>query len=206
MSEQGKDAERLAPESRDAVQDGAGLTHAALVERAARWLATTERCVFVMAEPVCYSTREIPDAIGWQSNGLCIVVECKVSVADFRADKAKAWRRNDGQGLGARRYYMTEPGLLASEIIPIGWGLLEAGPTVRRRHPSALFRHDHGSEAALLLNAVRRCHADPRISNHLAPFRHIEPEPEGPYPKSERPKSEASEPAPEAAHTDQGAH
>jgi hypothetical protein len=65
------------------------LDHDKLCQRAVRWLHGTMRC-----EPV-YSRNascwEIPDAIGWSGRG-SIVVECKTSVSDFRADLRKYWR------------------------------------------------------------------------------------------------------------------
>jgi hypothetical protein len=77
---------------------------------------------------VCASA--IPDAIGWTPWGVSIMVECKVSVGDFNADKRKPSHRA-GRIPGALRYYMTPPGLLKAENVKGNWGLLEAGAKVR---------------------------------------------------------------------------
>ena len=71
----------------------AGPSHEQLVERAGRWLRGTMRCNVVLLEPGYGSVGEIPDAIGWTSDGVSIVVECKASRSDFLADRNKPARR-----------------------------------------------------------------------------------------------------------------
>lgn len=153
------------------------MNHAALVERAARWLANTERCVFVVTELSIYA--ETPDAIGWSPNGRSILVECKANRSDFNADKAKPWRRHPEDGMGTMRYYMTPPDLVTPDQLPHGWGLLEVhGRSVRKVAEAATQVRStlgHRREIALLLNAVRRCHGDPRLQGTMRPVRHIEP-------------------------------
>lgn len=66
------------------------LTHKELCDRAAAWLRANRRCDPVLTKVA--SCAEIPDAIGWSSNYRyrgSIVVECKTSRSDFRADKQK---------------------------------------------------------------------------------------------------------------------
>jgi hypothetical protein len=66
------------------------MTHEELCERARRWLSGSRRCDPVFSNIA--SCREIPDAIGWSGSYQwqgSTVVECKTSVADFHADKAK---------------------------------------------------------------------------------------------------------------------
>lgn len=102
------------------------MTHSELCERAAKWLRNSVGCRIVLREVVSY-TGDIPDAIGWkQSTGWSTLVECKVSRSDFHRDKDKYRNRYPENSLGARRYYMTPPGLLRREEAPEGWGLLEA--------------------------------------------------------------------------------
>lgn len=153
------------------------MSHAELVERAARWLQGSQRCVFVVTE--IGRTGECPDAIGWTPNGHSILVECKASRGDFYADRSKPWRRHPDSGIGCTRYYMTAPGLVTVEQVPEGWGLLECEPRIVRRAKQAptLPRGDYGwrNELTLLLNAVRRCHGDPRITGSMNAIRHIEP-------------------------------
>jgi hypothetical protein len=104
--------------------------HAELVQRAARWLRGTRRCGLVLVECQAYCCQEIPDAIGWDGRGRSTLVECKVSVGDFYADRRKPGAK---ARVGHFRYYMTPPGLLDPKRLPPGWGLLEAGKRVRHR-------------------------------------------------------------------------
>jgi hypothetical protein len=102
------------------------MTHKELVEKAARWLKNGLHCRVVLTEYVCNNhCLETPDAIGWVG-GKSILVECKTSVADFRADGKKFSRGKYGNGFGDWRFYLTPPGLLHGEIIPHGWGVYEA--------------------------------------------------------------------------------
>ena len=140
------------------------MTHNQLVRRAGNWLRTTVGCAVVMLERVSYTdSRETPDAIGWH-NQRCIVVECKTSLADFRADQHKPARQPDMPALGHWRVYMAEPGVIPAELVPAGWSLYEVherqvrhvcGPrwTNACKSPCA---SDANSEIALLLSTIRR--------------------------------------------------
>jgi len=99
------------------------MTHAQLVERAVRWLRTY-RCGVVLSEQACVSG-EMPDAIGWKRACHSVLVECKVTRADFLADRAKPFRQEPEKGVGSERFYLTPPGLVKLEELPAGWGLLE---------------------------------------------------------------------------------
>lgn len=102
------------------------MTHADLVLRAIRWLKGTMRCGVVLSEVTSIS-REVPDAIGWQTTK-SYLVECKVSRADFLKDGGKIFRKHPEYGMGDYRYYMTIPGLLSLDELPEYWGLLEVRP------------------------------------------------------------------------------
>jgi hypothetical protein len=52
-------------------------------------------------------------------------VECKVTRADFLADRGKPFRLKPEQGVGSERFYLTPPALVKVEELPAGWGLLE---------------------------------------------------------------------------------
>jgi hypothetical protein len=67
----------------------------------------------------------MPDAIGWKRAHHSVLVECKVSRADFLADRAKPFRLKPQQGVGCERFYFTPPALVKVEELPPGWGLLE---------------------------------------------------------------------------------
>lgn len=99
------------------------MTHGQLVEKAVAWLRTY-RCGVVLSEQACVSG-EMPDAIGWKRRNHSVLVECKVSRADFLADREKPFRGNAALGLGCERFYLVPAGLICAEELPAGWGLLE---------------------------------------------------------------------------------
>jgi hypothetical protein len=99
------------------------MTHAQMVEKAVRWLRSY-RCGVVLSEQACASG-EMPDAIGWKQACHSVLVECKVSRADFLADRAKPFRQKPEKGVGSERYYFAPPTLVKLEELPVGWGLLE---------------------------------------------------------------------------------
>ena len=101
------------------------MTHAKLVEAAIAWLRRY-RCGIVLSEQGC-SSGEMPDAIGWKGKCHSVLAECKLSRADFLADREKQWRMDPEIALGCERYYVAPRGLLRPEEMPEGWGLLEFG-------------------------------------------------------------------------------
>jgi len=134
------------------------MTHPQLVERAVRWLRSY-RCGVVLSEQACASG-EMPDAIGWKRACHSVLVECKVTRADFLADRAKPFRLDPEQGVGCERFYLAPAGLVRREELPAGWGLLEyhpgkietTRPSARNLRSSAGFRY----EMNLLLVSLRR--------------------------------------------------
>ncbi len=134
------------------------MTHALLIRKAVEWLRGY-RCGVVLSEQACVSG-EMPDAIGWKRACHSVVVECKVSRADFLADGAKPWRQNPETAVGCERFYLAPRALIRSEELPGGWGLLELHN--RRIHvarPSRKnLRSDEGfrCEMNLLLASLRR--------------------------------------------------
>jgi hypothetical protein len=99
------------------------MTHAQLVDKAVRWLRSY-RCGVVLSEQACVSG-EMPDAIGWKQACHSVLVECKVTRADFLVDHGKPFRLKPEHGVGGERYYLTSPGLIKPDELPPGWGLLE---------------------------------------------------------------------------------
>ena len=99
------------------------MTHAQLVDRAVRWLRSY-RCGVVLSEQACVSG-EMPDALGWKQACHSVLVECKVTRADFLADRAKPFRTKPDKGVGSERFYLTPASLLKRDELPAGWGLLE---------------------------------------------------------------------------------
>ena len=134
------------------------MTHAQLVKLAERWLRSY-RCTIVLSEQTADSG-EVPDVIGWRSNCDSVLIECKVSRADFFADQHKLVRRCP-QGMGSRRFYLTPKALLHSREVPSGWGLLEAWKReiqmiVRPARQSQRSEAGLLAEMGLLLASLRR--------------------------------------------------
>ena len=135
------------------------ITHERLVESAVDWLRRY-RCSIVLSEQSC-ATGEIPDAIGWKAKCHSVIVECKVSRADFLADADKPFRRTPESGMGNERYYLAPAGLIRVEEIPKGWGLLElSGRSVQivQKARNRKMRTDAGlmKEMNLLLASLAR--------------------------------------------------
>src|SRR5215831_18514375 len=99
------------------------MTHAQLVLKAVQWLRSYG-CGVILSEQACASG-EMPDAIGWKRACHSVVVECKISRADFLADRDKPWRQKPEGALGCERFYLTPGPLLKTEELPAKWGLLE---------------------------------------------------------------------------------
>jgi len=108
----------------DVAKASPAVKHTQLVARAAEWLRLRYGCGIVLSEQYC-ATGEIPDVIGWKASCQSVLVECKVSRADFLADAGKPFRLRPEEGLGSRRIYMAPAGVIASSELPKHWGLLE---------------------------------------------------------------------------------
>jgi hypothetical protein len=134
------------------------MTHEKLVSRAVSWLRSYG-CGVVLSEQSCASG-ETPDAIGWKRGCHSVVVECKVSRADFLADRDKEFRQKPEIGMGCERFYLVPAGLMKSDELPRGWGLLElrgrevvlASPSAGKMRSTRGFRY----EMNLLLASLRR--------------------------------------------------
>lgn len=144
-------------------------THKELVHIAHKWLLGTQpRCGVAFHELVSMNS-EKPDAIGFTS-GFSILVECKVSRADFLKDKKKLHRLT-GKGMGSFRYYMCPAGLIQKEELPDNWGLLYVTekrrvtlhhcPYRKTKFSNVLtggFERDIKAENELMYTALRRLH------------------------------------------------
>lgn len=132
-------------------------------------------CDVAVSEVKTGHTGEIPDAIGFRRKGDhrdgSVVVEVKVSRADFLADSKKRHRREGG--VGCWRYFMCPEGLIGVEELPAGWGLLwvnkrghvkpQAGPVMQRHYGPYVealrdWRHDtdYGREQFILVKLLSR--------------------------------------------------
>jgi hypothetical protein len=107
------------------------------------------------------ATGEIPDVLGWDNRG-SIVLECKTSVADFRADHRKPFRVQPQLGLGRQRWYLAPQGVIPVDELPDNWGLLELQASrLVVIHHSGLFTSYYPGEVAILLSTLRRLKIEP---------------------------------------------
>lgn len=103
-------------------------THNELCKQGKRWLEKTIGARLAISEMVCLNKfGEIPDVIGWKS-GYSILIECKTSKSDFRADFKKTFRQIPEQGMGTFRIYLCPDNIIKPEDLPVGWGLLYYHP------------------------------------------------------------------------------
>lgn len=120
--------------------------------------------------------REVPDAIGFNS-GQSHLIECKVSRADFLADKRKDFRKNPEKGMGDFRYYMCPAGMIVKSELPLGWGLiyvfgerqLERGTRLHVR-PERQTEVNKTAEWHMMYSALRRLEIRDRIKEIYEPF------------------------------------
>jgi len=136
------------------------MIHAQLVKLAESWLRCSYRCGVILSEQTCASG-ETPDVIGWKGKCRSVVVECKVSRADFLADAQKPWRQDPEIALGCERFFLAPAGLIAPAELPSGWGLLECRGrklrlVVKPRRASLRSEQGLRHEMNLLLASLRR--------------------------------------------------
>lgn len=134
------------------------MTHSELVQRAAKWLEQNH--AVVVTEMASGAILE-PDAIGFKGGHWTTMVECKISRADFLANK----RKGEVQ-MGAFRFFMTTPGLIQVAELPAKWGLLEIGgrgvSVVREAEQFYDEDRDIRGELSILVSCLRRIGQQPR--------------------------------------------
>jgi hypothetical protein len=136
------------------------MTHAQLVAKAVDWLRRKYGCGIVLSEQACCSG-EVPDVIAWKGRCRSVVVECKVSRADFLADQKKPSRQQSEGALGCERFFLTPKNLVSPDELPSGWGLLEVlgrDVAIRVKPSKRALRTHEGllNEMNLLLASLRR--------------------------------------------------
>lgn len=140
------------------------LTHAHLCELGAKWLKKhTENMVIpncsVVAKELTalIDSGEIPDIIGW-CYWTSVLIEVKVSRADFLKDKKKPFRKNPSEGIGEFRYYLCPENLIKENELPENWGLLYASEKEKISIIKFATRQDanHACEKAMLLSIIKR--------------------------------------------------
>jgi hypothetical protein len=137
-----------------------GMTHTELIERGAKWLKNSgigfQRFPLVITELRTFAS-EIPDIIGF-NNACSVVVECKASLSDFKADQKKQ-HRNFVNKLGQMRCYLCPMGLVRKKDVPEGWGLLYAHDNKITIEVEPPFHSDDGirwAEYHILYSIARR--------------------------------------------------
>ena len=149
-------------------------THQELCEKADKWLRTKCNCSTVITELKAKTrTGEIPDSIGFKSTRSkttrSILIECKTSRADFRADAKKEFRADPKMGMGDFRFYLCPEGVIKVDDLPEKWGLLydmgEGKPlkvihgpkgSYWSREYAFQFKGNKETEMMLMLSALRR--------------------------------------------------
>lgn len=144
------------------------MKHSELVEIAYGWVLRNAGCGFAFKE-LRTTASEIPDVIGF---GVCrsVVVEAKVSRADFLKDKKK-FCRTVGKGVGKYRFYICPEGLIKVEELPAGWGLIYVNEKGRARCVNNPYNSKGGNiwynnpfevdleeESRIMYSALRRLH------------------------------------------------
>jgi hypothetical protein len=132
------------------------MTHQELVDRGAKWLKN--KGLLTIQDPFRVAgVIEQPDVIGWHENK-SILIEVKVSRADFFADKKKHFRKVASAGMGKLRYYLCPKGMVEPDEIPSGWGLLYAYPKMIKtiKKPEVFKEINHRGEKCMLRSALRR--------------------------------------------------
>lgn len=137
------------------------ISHKELVAHGAKWLNKNApnvfyRCQFVCTELTCAGTKEIPDIVGIRSTGN-ILIEVKVSRADFKRDHLKKGRSGEFLQIGKKRLYLAPKGLLNINEIPESWGLLEwDGRDIEIKKHSEDFLEDKNAINFIYYSVIRR--------------------------------------------------
>jgi len=132
------------------------VSHNELVKISAKWLQS--RYSVVITEML---HGESYDAVGFGfahgGGGCSTAIECKTSIADFKADAKKMSRRLPENLIGSYRYYFTPSYIDISNMLPEGWGLLVLRKSrVYVAVKAPLVVPNHKQEISLLVSAIRR--------------------------------------------------
>lgn len=151
-----------------------GSLHYQLCCECAKWLRNRKNCErwktpwkYIAVELNVYGTE---NADVWATNGECsIVIEVKTSRADFLKD-GKKWHRaetmKDYQS-GNFRYYLAPAGMILTDELPEGWGLLEwDGKTITRVTPSQYRTVNNHADLIILSSILRREGFPEKIFNY----------------------------------------
>lgn len=135
------------------------MTHTEVVNIAYDWIMKNARCGCAFREfRTQASNGEHPDVIGFNSWGYSVLLECKISRADFLSDRKKIFRAQPDQGMGTKRYFCCPTGLIKKEELQNGWGLIyigEKGNAIKVKESENFDKNIH-AEHGLMYSALRR--------------------------------------------------
>lgn len=144
------------------------VTHSELIKISARWLRRKNEnikvpnCSLILEDQVTTcSSGEVPDVLGF--NYLTsVMIEVKVSRADFLRDKKKIFRVKPEMGMGKLRFFCAPKGIIKVSEVPEKWGLLELNDDkkidlIKNATPQEA---DHSCEVTMLLSKIRRMDKD----------------------------------------------
>lgn len=133
------------------------MTHKEIVEKLSKWLKKHKQnisipnCTLVLTEFVTInSCGETPDILGF-NNWTSVMIEVKTSRSDFRADIKKRFKKFS-KGSGEFKYYVCPYGMLDTDEIPDGYGLIYI---------------DINNNITLVKNAIRQECADLRVERTM---------------------------------------
>jgi hypothetical protein len=120
-----------------------------------RWLG--RQCSVVLYE-FATEADENPDVIGWAPGSGSVLIECKLTRADFLKDATKTARKKPSSGMGHRRYYLCPPDLIQLKDLPPKWGLLwaEKGQVIVKREAKGHPERNLVAENHFLSSMLRR--------------------------------------------------
>ena len=131
------------------------MLHSTLVAMGVRWLG--RQCSVVLYE-FATAADENPDVIGFAPDAGSVLIECKLTRADFLRDAAKAVRKNPRAGMGQRRYYLSPADVIQVKDLPAKWGLLWAtkGQVMVQREARGFPERNLVAEVRFLSSMLRR--------------------------------------------------
>lgn len=144
------------------------MNHGQMVKLAAEWLKNHCKCRVVASE-LNITLSEVPDAIGWKASGESIVVECKASISDLKADEKKRFNRLDYAMGDWKYYFLTDD--IDPVAVPTKYGIirkLEYGLMIERK-PAFRERHEKSflAERRLLATITYRAMEALRLTKQI---------------------------------------
>lgn len=119
------------------------LSHRDLCDIGAKWLrnGSYHNCKSVLIDGGSFHER--PDVIGFRYRSRpfgSVLLEAKVSRADFLNDKKKA-HRLDGKGMGKWRYFICPKDMISLSEVPENWGLIYVSQSGRATVVKGVFEN-----------------------------------------------------------------